>query len=109
MEIQAKKVLLQNTEGEVVVPVIDPNEVGSGGGWSPSIFQPFWSDHKLNRVDMLRGNTFSWQSGNVYIACYNKLLEEWTDKNADVTLNIDKIGNIVVAKNGVATGFSSGN
>ena len=109
MEIQAKKVLLQNTEGEIVVPVIDPNEVGSGGGWSPSIFQPFWSDHKLNRVDMLRGNTFSWQSGNVYIACYNKLLEEWTDKNADVTLNIDKIGNIVVAKNGVATGFSSGN
>lgn len=109
MEIQAKKVLLQNTEGEIVVPVIDPNEVGSGGGWVPSIFQPFWSDHKLNRVDMLRGNTFSWQSGDVYIACYNKLLEEWTDKNADVTLNIDKIRNIVVAKNGVATGFSSGN
>ena len=109
MEIQAKKVLLQNTEGEIVVPVIDPNEVGSGGGWSPSIFQPFWSDHKLNRVDMLRGNTFSWQSGNVYIACYNKLLEEWTDKNANVTLNIDKIGNTVVAKNGVATGFSSEN
>lgn len=46
-----------------------------GAGWTPSLLQPFWSDHELDRMDMLRADTFSWQSGTTYSAVYNLLLE----------------------------------
>lgn len=36
-----------------------------------------WSDHLLNRMDMLRADTFSWQDGTVYTAAYQELLGEY--------------------------------
>lgn len=38
-----------------------------------------WSDHLLNRMDMLRADTFSWQDGTVYTAAYNELLTEYNN------------------------------
>jgi len=35
-----------------------------------------WTDHKLNRADWLRSDTFSWQSGEVYQAMYNHLFND---------------------------------
>lgn len=60
---------------------------GSGGGWKPSLFQTFWSDHLLNRVDMLRSDTFSWQSGEVYKACYDLLVSEYSTTSNTVTVD----------------------
>ena len=40
--------------------------------WKPS-------DHILNEMSWLRGDTFSWQSGDVYIAVYNHLLADYTN------------------------------
>lgn len=51
-----------------------------GGGSSGSAFNLFdtkWSDHLQNDASWLRADTFSWQSGAVYTAAYNELLNEW--------------------------------
>lgn len=36
----------------------------------------FWSDHIINEISYLRGDTFSWQSGDVYTAAYNHLTND---------------------------------
>lgn len=35
-----------------------------------------WADHLLNDMSWLRADTFSWQSGDVYVAAYNHLLDD---------------------------------
>lgn len=35
-----------------------------------------WSDHLINNLAWLRADTFSWQSGNVYTAVYEHLMED---------------------------------
>ena len=37
-----------------------------------------WTDHILNEVSWLRADTFSWQSGLVYVAAYNALVSDIT-------------------------------
>lgn len=48
-------------------------------GWRPSLLQPFWSEYKLDRMDMLRADTFSWQDGVKCSAVYNLLLGEYNN------------------------------
>ena len=36
-----------------------------------------WADHLLNDISWLRADTFSWHSGDFYIAAYNHLAEEF--------------------------------
>ena len=52
------------------------------GGYRPPLLQPFWSDHILHRVDSLRADTFSWQSGKIYEAVYDELVSEYDDENS---------------------------
>lgn len=35
-----------------------------------------WSDHIINSMEWLRADTFSWQSGAVYVAAYNHLVKD---------------------------------
>lgn len=42
------------------------------------LLEAIWSDHIINDIQYLRADTFSWQSGIVYTAAYNKLVEEYT-------------------------------
>ena len=46
---------------------------GSSSGYHPDLFDHKWADHLLNDVSWLRADTFSWQSGDVYVAAYNHL------------------------------------
>lgn len=59
------------------------NKIISGGdrlpGWGTPLLSCMWADHKLNSVSWLRADTFSWQSGNVYISAYNHLVEDLHD------------------------------
>lgn len=59
---------------------------GEGGGGSADYTQPLlstlWSDHLLDDISWLRADTFSWQSGDVYVAAYNHLVEDF--ENAEV-------------------------
>lgn len=52
--------------------------IGSGGGASLPILTHVFSDHKLNDISWLNADTFSWQSGDVYVAAYNHLVEDIT-------------------------------
>ena len=51
----------------------------NSGSWNPPLLSSFWADHLLNRMDMLRADTFSWQSGTTYLSVYNELLSEYNN------------------------------
>lgn len=42
-----------------------------------SLFEYQFTDHLLNNASWLRADTFSWQSGAVYVSAYAKLVEEY--------------------------------
>ena len=44
-----------------------------GSSYHPDLFDWKWADHKVNDVQWLRADTFSWQSGSVYPAAYKHL------------------------------------
>ena len=54
--------------------------IGSGGGASLPILTHVFSDHKLNDISWLNADTFSWQSGDVYEAAYNHLVDDLFQK-----------------------------
>ncbi len=62
--------------------------------WNPPLLTPFWTDHLLNRMDMLRSDTFSWQSGATYSSVYNELLSEYN--NASSTTKTDTVGTVTI-------------
>lgn len=49
--------------------------VGSNG-YHPNLFDWKWTDHQLDDVEWLRADTFSWQSGLVYEAAYQHLIND---------------------------------
>lgn len=49
--------------------------IGSGGANLPILTHVF-SDHKLNDISWLNADTFSWQSGDVYVAAYEHLVSD---------------------------------
>lgn len=42
-----------------------------------NLFDCKWADHILNNISWLRADTFSWQSGDVYVAAYEHLVNEF--------------------------------
>ncbi len=66
----------------------------NSNSWNPPLLQPFWSDHILNRTDMLRSDTFSWQSGATYSNVYNELLSEYN--NTSSTTKTDTVGSVTI-------------
>lgn len=42
-----------------------------------TLFTPIWQDHLVNNASWLRADTFSWQSGSVYVAAYNHLIADF--------------------------------
>lgn len=58
------------------------------------LFTQLYADHLLNDVSYLRANTFSWQSGNVYVAAYNELLSQYN--NAASTTESETISGTTV-------------
>lgn len=51
-------------------------EAASQAGYHPDLFDWKWADHELDNMSWLRADTFSWQSGAVYEAAYNQLVED---------------------------------
>lgn len=56
--------------------IVDDNEHSLNNLYHPPLLSCMWSDHKLNDIHWLRADTFSWQSGNVYSAVYNHLIND---------------------------------
>ena len=57
-----------------------------------NLFDCKWADHILNNISWLRADTFSWQSGDVYAAAYNHLVDDIDGK----TPQTDTIGDITI-------------
>ena len=57
---------------------IDANNVisSTASGYHPDLFDTKWSDHIVNDIQWLRGDTFSWQNGTVYQAAYDHLVDD---------------------------------
>lgn len=54
--------------------------------YHPPLLSCMWSDHLIDNMDWLRGDTFSWQDGNVYKTAYDTLASEYatgTDETED--------------------------
>ena len=51
-----------------------------------------WSDHILNEMSWLRGDTFSWQSGSVYVAAYGHLQADY----AGATQKTETVGSYTI-------------
>ena len=64
-------------------------------GWN--LFDVKRSDRLQNDIRWLRGDTFSWQSGDVYTAAYEELLSEYTAAMEQGLGESDTIGGITIA------------
>ena len=49
----------------------------ANAGASLPILMGMWSDHLINDMSWLRADNFTWQSGDVYVAAYEHLAEEF--------------------------------
>lgn len=58
-----------------------------------NLFDCKWADHVLNNISWLRADTFSWQSGDVYTAAYQHLVD---DIDGNKTAQTDTIGDITI-------------
>lgn len=52
------------------------------------LFDFKWADHRLDNPSWLRADTFSWHSGDVYVAAYNHLLNEWNAVGNVATVDV---------------------
>ena len=65
---------------------------GEDGALKFPLLSFVWADHQLNDVSWLRADTFSWQSGDVYTAAYEHLVDDIDGK----TPQTDTIGDITI-------------
>lgn len=62
-----------------------------------SLFDCKWADHILNNISWLRADTFSWHSGDVYVAAYEHLVNEYTEAvNGGAEVQLDTVAGITV-------------
>lgn len=54
-----------------------------GVAYLPNLLEFKWSDHLLNSVSWLRADTFSWQSGDIYEAVYDHLVDDITNASSE--------------------------
>lgn len=52
------------------------DKIIAGTGTITPLLTSIWSDHILNDISWLRADTYSWQSGDVYVAAYEHLAAE---------------------------------
>ena len=67
-------------------------EKGDDGALKFPLFSFVWADHQLNDISWLRADTFSWQSGDVYVAAYQHLADDINGK----TLQSETIGGTTI-------------
>ena len=75
---------------------------GTGASAAFNLFDTKWTDHLQNDASWLRADTFSWQSGDIYTAAYNELLEEF---NGTTSTSTDTIEGIDIVFKRTAKGY----
>lgn len=74
--------------------------------YTPDLLDVKWSDHLLNNLSWLRGDTFSWQSGVTYSSVYNELLDEFNDPESVVVSNEEVFVQPTLDSDGIMGGSS---
>ena len=81
-----------------------------------NLFDCKWADHILNNISWLRADTFSWQSGDVYVAAYEHLVADyesattgysWTGDTTGIryiTKGMPSVGDTIVGSDGYTVG-----
>ena len=69
---------LSSYDANTIYNIVDSEDSVSNIYQQP-LLTSIWSDHKLNDPSWLRADTFSWQSGDIYKAVYNHLLQDITN------------------------------
>lgn len=84
----------QGPQGEAgpVGPQGPKGDKGEDGAMKFPLLSFAWFDHIANDVSWLRADTFSWQSGDVYVAAYEHLLSDYNSS----TLQTETIGDITI-------------
>lgn len=77
LDYENNELSLLNTNGEILSSVTI--EASSGTSYHPPLLSHQFFQHRLNDIQYLRADTFSWQSGKVYVASYEKLVEEYNN------------------------------
>lgn len=67
-------------------------------GASLPVLTPMWFDHIANDVSWLRADTFSWQSGDVYVAAYEHLVADYESATTGYSWTGDQTGNSYITK-----------
>lgn len=62
-----------------------------GAGASFPLFYHTFADHILNDASWLRGDTFSWQNGDVYVSAYNHLVEDYESTKVSTDIVVDGV------------------
>ena len=79
--------------------------------YHPDLFDCKWSDHIIDNICWLRGDTFSWQDGTVYSAAYQHLVADMSDSPVQeteyATPNVSLMGTANITPDGVLQGFST--
>ena len=87
----------------------------AGGSQALPLLSFMWSDHKFNDVSWLRADTFSWQSGAMYQAAYQHLVDDinemskwslWEDDNNNYVFAkkmVPSVGEMTYTNNTLAT------
>ena len=70
---------LETYDANTIYSIVDSAD-SLANMYHPPLLISTWADHKLNDVSWLRADTFSWQSGEIYKAAYNHLLQDVTEK-----------------------------
>ena len=60
----------------------------AGGRQCMPLLSFMWADHQLNHPSWLNSTTFSWQSGAVYQAAYQHLVDDYTNANYIIADNV---------------------
>lgn len=84
---------------EVFKQAVESGEIGENDlSFTPDvsvrlpILTPMWFDHQVNDESWLNADTFSWQSGDVYVAVYEHLVNDINGK----ALQSEVVGDIAV-------------
>ena len=65
----------------------------AGGRQCMPLLSFMWADHQLNDISWLRADTFSWQSGTVYTAVYQHLVDDIDG----ITAESETVGGITIS------------
>ena len=87
----AGKILKIDDSGNVIA-------ADESGGASLPILYHTWVDHQLNDMSWLRADTFSWQSGDVYVAAYEHLVADYESATTGYSWTGDITGSLYITK-----------